>query len=101
MGVPRPTPQGPFCIFRDTCFRKAAMPFRRPPARRFPTRRTSSGYAFVSYSSKDWDVVKKLLQALTADRVWVDKRNVELGDALPERIETGIAEAASLHSRAK
>jgi len=86
---------GPFFVLGDALFRKGAMPLRRPPKKRFPIRRTSSGYAFVSYSSKDWPVVKKLLEALTADRVWVDKRNVELGDALPEKIETGIAEAAT------
>jgi tetratricopeptide (TPR) repeat protein len=58
-------------------------------------RSRSSGYSFVSYSSKDWPIVSKLVNALKGDRVWVDKRTVELGDALPEKVESGIGGAAS------
>jgi len=71
------------------------MVYRKPQRRKFFPRRPTSGYAFVSYSTKDWDVVRKLLEALKTNRVWVDKRNVELGDALPEKVEAGIAGAAN------
>lgn len=59
------------------------------------TRTASSGYAFISYSTKDWPFVSKLVDALKNGGVWVDKRSVELGEALPDKIETGISGAAS------
>ena len=77
------------------------MKYRRPqkrdqrPNRPPRIRRLSTGYAFVSYASKDWPTVSKLVAGLQGGGVWVDKRNVELGDALPEKIESGIAGAAS------
>ena len=68
---------------------------KRRPVRRPIVRSRSSGYSFVSYSSKDWPVVSKLVSALKGHRVWVDKRIVELGDALPEKVESGIGGASS------
>jgi hypothetical protein len=59
------------------------------------TRRLSSGYAFISYSTKDWPLVSKLVDNLKDSGVWVDKRSVKVGDALPEKIEAGIAGAAT------
>jgi len=39
--------------------------------------------------------VSKLVDRLKASGVWVDKRNMELGDALPEKIEAGIGGAST------
>ncbi len=58
-------------------------------------RRLSTGYSFISYSAKDWPVVSKLVNSLKNSGIWVDKREVDLGDALPEKIESGIAGAAT------
>jgi TIR domain len=66
--------------------------WRKSPPR---LRRLASGYAFVSYSTKDWAVVSQLVDSLKGSGVWVDKRSVELGEALPEKIEAGIAGAAT------
>jgi len=45
----------------------------------------------VSYSSRNWNFVHKLIERLKADGVWVDKWNIDVGDPLPTRIESGIA----------
>jgi predicted Zn-dependent protease len=58
-----------------------------------PATRTGQ-YAFVSYSSKNWDFVRRLVDVLRSDGVWVDKWNIDLGEALPARIESGLENAA-------
>jgi tetratricopeptide (TPR) repeat protein len=73
------------------------MPINKPRAipNRPRVRRLASGYSFVSYSTGDWVVVSRLVDGLKDVGVWVDKRSVELGDALPEKIESGVANAAT------
>lgn len=71
------------------------MSYGKRPRTRPPMRKPTSGYSFVSYSTSDWPVVSRLVDTLKRSRLWVDKRNVEIGDALPEKVETGIADAAS------
>lgn len=58
-------------------------------------RRLATGYSFISYSQRDWAIVSKLVGALKESGVWVDKKNVDLGDALPDKIESGIAHASA------
>jgi len=67
----------------------------RAASNRPRVRRLASGYSFISYSTGDWAVVSRLVAGLKDVGVWVDKRSVELGDALPEKIESGVANAAT------
>jgi len=53
-----------------------------------------SQYAFVSYSRKDSEFVDQLVSRLRKEDVWVDKWDMDLGDPLPSRIESGIAQAS-------
>lgn len=52
---------------------------------------------FLSYSTKDKDVVRALAKRLRADglRVWFDERVLKAGDSIPAKIEEGLE-----HSRA-
>ena len=69
---------------------------RNPPKQRYEPRKRSPNqpYAFVSYSSKNWDFVRELVIALNKDGVWVDKRNIDAGDPIPAMIEAGIEGSA-------
>jgi tetratricopeptide (TPR) repeat protein len=71
------------------------MKYSRKPGRFYRKevrRRSLTGqYAFVSYSSRNWDFVQKLIEPLKSDGVWVDKWNIDVGDPLPTRIESGVA----------
>jgi len=58
-------------------------------------RRLASSYAFLSHSKKDWTFVNSLVEKLKSANVWVDKFDLDIGDALPERIERGIQEASA------
>ena len=53
-------------------------------------------HVFVSHSSSDADVVRKLRQALEPHGVdlWVDRRELAPGDVLVPEIESAIDEAA-------
>lgn len=62
--------------------------FRRLPVRSRPL---TGQYAFVSYSSANWDFVRKLVEKLKSAGVWVDKWNIDVGEPLPTKIETGIS----------
>jgi tetratricopeptide (TPR) repeat protein len=68
---------------------KSSQGSKRPIIRRLAT-----SYSFVSYSQKDWPIVKILVDSLKNSGVWVDKKDVDLGDALPDKIESGISHAS-------
>lgn len=68
---------------------------KQPPPEKKRLRHLASGYAFVSYSTADWSsFVRDLVEHLKDSGVWVDRWNLDLGDALPERIESGISGAS-------
>ena len=72
------------------------MRSKGPPRKHRPRiRRLATAYSFISYSQHDWPVVSRLVESLKHVGVWVDKRNVELGDALPDKIESGISGAST------
>ncbi len=48
-------------------------------------------YAFVSYSKRNWNFVKALVDRLKSDGVWVDRWDIDLGEPLPAKIESGIS----------
>lgn len=48
---------------------------------------------FISHSSKDKDLVKKIADTLKQENVWFDMWDMDAGDILSEKIETGIDEA--------
>jgi len=48
---------------------------------------------FISHSSKDKEIVNELAEKLHETNVWFDLWDMEVGDELSEKIETGIDEA--------
>lgn len=50
--------------------------------------------AFLSHSSKDKEIVKKILDAVPTDRVWVDQYELEKGDPLPTALGEHIDQTA-------
>lgn len=70
------------------------FPVRHSKLARFRTRPLTGQYAFVSYSTRNWDFVRNLVESLKNDGVWVDKWNIDIGDPLPSKIEEGIAHSA-------
>jgi tetratricopeptide (TPR) repeat protein len=53
-----------------------------------------SQYAFISYSNADSAFVQRVAEELKKDGVWVDTWNMDVGEPLVSKIETGIAEAS-------
>ncbi len=50
---------------------------------------------FISYSTKDKKIVKKLYNDLikAGNNVWIDEYKIKVGDDIMSEIETGIAES--------
>ncbi len=51
-------------------------------------------YAFISYARSNSDFVDALVAGLKKDGVWVDKWDMDLGDELPLKVESGISQAS-------